>query len=163
MGGDDVIAGTVLSDSIRTAGGSSIVDRELHVGQVLGSYQLERLLGEGSMGQVFQARHVRLGRQVALKVLRPLFAHDRSFVQRFFQEARSVNQINHDTSWRSSTSWEDAEHGHVYCVDGAAARQCLSALLKEEHALGDAHPPHRGVQVCAALGAAHQLGWCTGT
>jgi serine/threonine-protein kinase len=157
MGGDDVIAGTVLSDSIRTAGGSSVVDRELHEGQVLGSYQLERLLGEGSMGQVFQARHVRLGRQVALKVLRSAFAHDSSFVQRFFQEARSVNQINHEHIVEIFDFVEDAEHGHVYCVMELLRGQCLSELLREER-LSVLRIRRIGVQVCAALGAAHQLG-----
>ncbi|HZI09811.1 MAG TPA: serine/threonine-protein kinase [Myxococcus sp.] len=133
------------------------MDRELHEGQVLGSYQLERLLGEGSMGQVFQARHVRLGRQVALKVLRPAFAHDSSFVQRFFQEARSVNQINHEHIVEIFDFVEDAEHGHVYCVMELLRGQCLSALLKEEQ-LSVMRIRRIAVQVCAALGAAHQLG-----
>jgi hypothetical protein len=157
MGGDDVISSTVLSDSIRTVGRSSVVDQELQAGQVLGSYQLERLLGEGSMGQVFQARHVRLGRQVALKVLRPAFAHDGTFVQRFFQEARSVNRINHEHIVEIFDFVEDAEHGHVYCVMELLRGQSLSTLLKEER-LSVLRIRRIGVQVCAALGAAHQLG-----
>jgi serine/threonine-protein kinase len=157
MGGDDVIAGTVITGSFRAVGGSTVVDRELQEGQVLGSYQLERLLGEGSMGQVFQARHVRLGRQVALKVLRSVFAHDSSFVQRFFQEARSVNQINHDHIVEIFDFVEDAEHGHVYCVMELLRGQSLSALLKEEQ-LSVLRIRRMAVQVCAALGAAHQLG-----
>jgi serine/threonine-protein kinase len=157
MGGDDLISSTVHSGSCHAVGGASIVDPELHEGDVLGSYQLERLLGEGSMGQVFQARHVRLGRQVALKVLRPAFAHDGTFVQRFFQEARAVNQINHEHIVEIFDFVEDAEHGHVYCVMELLRGQSLSSLLKEEQ-LSVLRIRRMVVQVCAALGAAHQLG-----
>jgi serine/threonine protein kinase len=66
------------------------------VGDVVGNFELTQLLGEGSMGRVFQARHTRLGRQVALKVLRPEHVRTPDLVQRFFQEARTVNQINHE-------------------------------------------------------------------
>jgi serine/threonine-protein kinase len=157
MGGDDVISGTVLSNSFRSTGGPTVVDRELQVGEVLGSYQLERLLGEGSMGQVFQARHVRLGRQVALKVLRPAFAHDSGFVRRFFQEAHAVNRINHEHIVEIFDFVEDAQHGYVYCVMELLRGQNLSSLVKEEQ-LSVLRIRRILVQVCAALGAAHQLG-----
>jgi serine/threonine-protein kinase len=157
MGGDDVISNTVLSGSFHAAGGPTGVDRELQQGDILGSYQLERLLGEGSMGQVFQARHVRLGRQVALKVLRSAFAHDSGFVQRFFQEARAVNQINHEHIVEIFDFIEDVPNGRVYCVMELLRGQSLSALLKEEQ-LSVARIRRMLVQVCAALGAAHQLG-----
>ncbi|MGZ3457334.1 MAG: serine/threonine-protein kinase, partial [Archangium sp.] len=155
MGGGDLISGTVFSGD--SAGGSTTVDRELQEGDVLGSYQLERLLGEGSMGQVFQARHMRLGRQVALKVLRSAFAHDGGFVQRFFQEARAVNQINHEHIVEIFDFIEDSGHGRVYCVMELLRGQSLSALMREEH-LSVARIRRMLVQVCAALGAAHQLG-----
>lgn len=158
MRGDDLFSATVLSGSVPSDDGSSpTVERELQVGDVLGSYQLERLLGEGSMGQVFQARHVRLGRQVALKVLRSAFAHDAGFVQRFFQEARAVNQINHEHIVEIFDFVEDAHQGRVYCVMELLRGQSLSALLKEEQ-LSVARIRRMMVQVCAALGAAHQLG-----
>ncbi|HYO72130.1 MAG TPA: serine/threonine-protein kinase [Archangium sp.] len=157
MRGDDLISATVLSSSFQAAGGSTVVDRELQQGDILGSYQLERLLGEGSMGQVFQARHTRLGRQVALKVLRSAFSHDSGFVQRFFQEARAVNQINHEHIVEIFDFIEDAEHGRVYCVMELLRGQSLSALLKEEK-LSVTRIRRMLVQVCAALGAAHRLG-----
>ncbi|WP_375770544.1 protein kinase [Archangium gephyra] len=157
MRGDDFISGTVLSGSFQAAEGSTVVDPELQEGDILGSYQLERLLGEGSMGQVFQARHTRLGRQVALKVLRSAFSHDSGFVQRFFQEARAVNQINHEHIVEIFDFIEDAEHGRVYCVMELLRGQSLSALLREER-LSVSRIRRMLVQVCAALGAAHQLG-----
>ncbi|HEY3448281.1 MAG TPA: serine/threonine-protein kinase [Myxococcales bacterium] len=63
---------------------------------VLGSYALVRTLGRGAMGQVFLARHLTLGRRVALKLLRPELARSRSEVERFVQEAQAVNKIRHD-------------------------------------------------------------------
>nr|WP_245920113.1 serine/threonine-protein kinase [Melittangium boletus] len=126
-------------------------------GDILGSYQLEQLLGEGSMGQVFQARHVRLGRQVALKVLRSAFAHDSTFVRRFFQEAHAVNQINHEHIVEIFDFVEDPAGGHVYCVMELLRGQCLSDVLQQEK-LSLARIRRLMVQVCAALGAAHQLG-----
>ncbi len=134
MGGDDLIPGTVLSSGSRNAahGASSLGENQLQVGDVLGSYQLERLLGEGSMGQVFQARHVRLGRQVALKVLRSTFAHDGNFVRRFFQEAHAVNQINHEHIVEIFDFVEDPAQGHVYCVMELLRGQSLSDLLRED-------------------------------
>jgi serine/threonine-protein kinase len=156
MGGDDPIAQTVLS-SVASPGDAMRSFQEAQEGEVLGNYQLERLLGEGSMGRVFQARHVRLGRQVALKVLRPQHARDVSFVRRFFQEARSVNQINHEHIVEIFDFVEDMERGHVYCVMELLRGQSLAQLM-------DAKPlplqriQRIGVQVCAALGAAHKVG-----
>jgi serine/threonine-protein kinase len=158
MGSDDLFAQTVLS----TAGGAlgGVVNRadvELRVGASLGNYQLERLLGEGSMGKVFQARHARLGRQVALKVLKTEHARDGGFVQRFFQEARTVNQINHEHIVEIFDFVDEGEGGHVYCVMELLRGQSLASLAQEEK-LTLARIQRIAVQVCAALGAAHQVG-----
>jgi serine/threonine-protein kinase len=129
-------------------------------GDVLGSYQLVELIGEGSMGRVFLARHTRLGRQVALKVLRPEHLHNRSLVQRFFQEARSVNQINHEHIVEVADFVEELDAsglGRVYCVMELLVGSSLSQLQTKE-ALGVARCARIAQQVCAALEAAHQLG-----
>ncbi len=158
MGSDDLFAQTVLSSSGGTVSrGGHPVAAELREGSVLGNYQLERLLGEGSMGRVFQARHSRLGRQVALKVLKPEHARDSGFVQRFFQEARTVNQINHEHIVEIFDFVDEGEGGHVYCVMELLRGQSLATLVKEEQ-LTLARIQRICVQVCAALGAAHQVG-----
>ena len=70
-------------------------DPEIEAGTVLGSYKLEDQVGAGAMGRVFRARHQLLNRTVAIKVLHPEYANREDVVQRFFQEARVVNEINH--------------------------------------------------------------------
>ncbi|NMO17096.1 serine/threonine protein kinase [Pyxidicoccus fallax] len=158
MGSDDLFAQTVLSTTGGAVGGVvQRADVELRVGTTLGNYQLERLLGEGSMGKVFQARHARLGRQVALKVLKPEHARDSGFVQRFFQEARTVNQINHEHIVEIFDFVDEGEGGHVYCVMELLRGQSLASLAQEEK-LTLARIQRIAVQVCAALGAAHQVG-----
>jgi serine/threonine-protein kinase len=157
MGNDDLFAQTLLSSRGGPVSGEQRVGVELREGSQLGSYQLEALLGEGSMGRVFQARHARLGRQVALKVLKPEHARDGGFVQRFFQEARTVNQINHEHIVEIFDFVDEGEGGHVYCVMELLRGQGLGALLKQEP-LSLARIQRIAVQVCAALGAAHQVG-----
>jgi eukaryotic-like serine/threonine-protein kinase len=61
----------------------------------LGPYTLLELLGEGGMGRVFKAHHNRLGRDVALKVIRKEKLAKPSVVQRFHQEIRAAAQLSH--------------------------------------------------------------------
>ncbi|MFP2930876.1 serine/threonine-protein kinase [Pyxidicoccus sp. 3LG] len=158
MGSDDLFAQTVLSSTGGAVGGvGHRASEELKEGSMLGNYQLERLLGEGSMGRVFQARHARLGRQVALKVLKPEHARDSGFVQRFFQEARTVNQINHEHIVEIFDFVDEGEGGHVYCVMELLRGQSLGSLMQEEK-LTLTRIQRIAVQVCAALGAAHRVG-----
>jgi serine/threonine protein kinase len=128
-------------------------------GDVLGSYELVKLIGEGSMGRVFLARHVRLGRQVALKVMRPEHLRTPHLVQRFFQEARSVNQINHEhivEVFDFVNEVEGSDAGRAYCVMELLVGASLAELLRKPLAIERA--VHITRQVCAALEAAHQLG-----
>lgn len=61
----------------------------------LGSYELRRRLGEGGMAQVYLARDVRLGREVAVKVLDPKLAERPGFRERFMREARVAAALDH--------------------------------------------------------------------
>ena len=57
--------------------------RELEVGEALGPYRLEELLGKGGMGLVFRAVHEPAGEIVALKILRQALSGDETFKRRF--------------------------------------------------------------------------------
>src|SRR5688572_17388516 len=66
----------------------------LDEGQVLdGKYVIVRALGIGSMGEVYLGRNERIGKEVAVKVLRRDFAEDRAIVNRFDQEARIASAV----------------------------------------------------------------------
>jgi hypothetical protein len=64
-------------------------------GQRLGSYQVSSLIGRGGMGEVYRAHDVKLGRDVAIKVLPSMFVSDRERLARFDSEARMLAALNH--------------------------------------------------------------------
>lgn len=63
--------------------------------QIIGSYRVIRLIGQGGMGAVYESVHAVLGHRVALKVLTCDTQSDATLAQRFFNEARAAGQINH--------------------------------------------------------------------
>jgi hypothetical protein len=140
---------------------ASLLPPVANLGEVLGNYQLERVLGEGAMGVVFEARHVRLDKRVAVKILKPQHGTDSSLVQRFFQEARAVNAINHENIVEIFDFVEEpAPVGAIprfYCVLELLHGVSLRQLLQHE-TLSVCRTVHLVEQLCAALGAAHRTG-----
>src|SRR6266496_5282260 len=67
----------------------------LQSGTRLGNFEILDPLGKGGMGEVYQARDTRLGRDVAIKVLPEAFARDPARAARFDREARLLAAINH--------------------------------------------------------------------
>ena len=67
----------------------------LSAGTRLGHYDVTALLGEGGMGQVWQAADTQLNRQVALKILPDAFAADPDRLARFTREAQILASLNH--------------------------------------------------------------------
>lgn len=67
----------------------------LEAGQQFGHFKIDRMLGEGGMGQVFLAEDQQLGRQVALKVLTKQYFDDTERLERFKREARTAAQVTH--------------------------------------------------------------------
>jgi serine/threonine-protein kinase len=62
---------------------------------MVGEYRVEGLLGQGGMGRVYAAIHPVIEKRAAIKILHPELSANREAVDRFIQEARSVNQIGH--------------------------------------------------------------------
>jgi serine/threonine protein kinase/Tol biopolymer transport system component len=67
----------------------------LRPGDRLGPYEIVDAIGAGGMGEVYKARDTRLGRTVAIKLLRSEFSSDPDFEFRFEREARVISQLNH--------------------------------------------------------------------
>src|SRR5262245_36961175 len=67
----------------------------ISTGGRIGPYELLAPLGAGGMGEVYRARDVRLGREIAIKVLPAAVSSDPDRRQRFEQEARSASALNH--------------------------------------------------------------------
>jgi hypothetical protein len=65
------------------------------IGQLVGHYRVLEKIGAGGMGEVFRARDERLGREVALKLIRPASSDNPDHLRRFEQEARAAAALNH--------------------------------------------------------------------
>lgn len=125
-------------------------------GTVLGSYRILRLLGEGGMGQVFEAEHTLLGRRVALKLLRPEYAVKRDAVRRFFQEARAVNTIGHKNIV-DVTDFVELPTGETFIIMELLQGKDLGDLQRESPEPIPLHQAMRiSLQICDALEAAHE-------
>src|SRR6185369_10147952 len=67
----------------------------LRPGQMLGPYQITSQIGKGGMATVYKAYQAAMDRYVALKVVAGQFADDKTFMQRFRQEARMIAKLEH--------------------------------------------------------------------
>ena len=67
----------------------------MEIGKVLGHYRVLEKIGSGGMGEVYRASDQRLGRDVALKILKPSLSHDQDRLRRFEQEARAAAALSH--------------------------------------------------------------------
>ena len=65
------------------------------VGDAVGHYRIEAVLGEGGMGRVFRAAHEQTGALVALKLLKPESAGDQGLIRRLLREARAARTVEH--------------------------------------------------------------------
>jgi len=120
----------------------------------IGPYNIVRLIGTGGMGAVYEAVHSQIQRRAAIKVLHKDFQQDPEFVQRFFNEARAVNIIDHPNVVAISdfgTSAAGAPYIVMEYLEGDSLRQRLarSGKLAPEAAM------RIGKQVALGLVAAH--------
>jgi len=77
-------------------------------GTVIGDYVVEKRLGIGGMGEVYLAEQKSMMRPVALKVLQPDLVEDKSYLERFYREVRTLAQIEHPNIVKAiETGYED--------------------------------------------------------
>src|SRR5580765_2869518 len=131
------------------------VSAESRIGTELAGYRIEALVGRGGMGVVFRAHDLALDRDVALKLLAPELAADRSFRERFLRESRLAASLEHPNVVPVHDAGEI--DGQLYIamrlVDGTDLKQLLrEGPLEPARAIGIAE------QTAAALDAAHARG-----
>src|SRR5262245_55721270 len=126
------------------------------VGQSLGAYVLERLLGQGGMGSVYAARHRDIGKLVALKVLHPDDDASESARLRFQREGQAAARIRH----RNVVDLYDAgnDGGRAFLVMELLEGEDLRKLLEREAPLPVERACDLLVPVAAGLLAAHEIG-----
>ncbi|MDQ3492288.1 MAG: Stk1 family PASTA domain-containing Ser/Thr kinase, partial [Chloroflexota bacterium] len=127
------------------------------VGRVLGGrYRLIELLGQGGMATIFRAQDARLGRDVAVKVLRAEYGTDEAFVARFRQEAQSAAALNHPSVVNVFDVGTD-EAGPFIVMELLPGGD-LAQVLREQGTLDVAAAVRVAQQIAEALGAAHGRG-----
>ena len=127
----------------------------LQPGQSLGPYEVLSLLGTGGMGEVWLARDTRLGRQVALKVLPGVLAHDPARLGRFRREAQLLAALNHPNI-AAIHSFDTLDAVPVLAMEMVGGRTLAEILGDGPMELGGVLDVAR--QVAEALGAAHARG-----
>jgi serine/threonine-protein kinase len=128
------------------------------VGTVIASkYRVLRLLGDGGMGAVYEARHERLGTSVALKVMHPELARRPGISERFLQEARVSAQIR-SPHVVQVLDVDQTPDGVAYLVMELLVGEPLGRLLDRVRTVPAAEAVDYSCQILAALEAAHAVG-----
>ncbi|MCB9597742.1 MAG: serine/threonine protein kinase [Sandaracinaceae bacterium] len=120
-------------------------------------YQLDRVLGRGGMGVVYEGTHKWTQRKLAVKVLQPHVAHSEIAVKRFFQEARAAAALSHPNVVDVlDLGLDDA--GDAYIVLELLAGESLEDRLRREGSLSPTDTLDILLPILDALGLAHEHG-----
>ncbi|HYQ18741.1 MAG TPA: protein kinase, partial [Polyangiaceae bacterium] len=101
---------------------------------VAGKYRLERLLGRGGMGEVYEARHVVVGRRFAVKFLHPHLAQGQDSMSRFVREAQAAGALD-SPHIAAVLDFDTTPDGSAFLVMEYLAGESLAALLAREGSL----------------------------
>ena len=127
----------------------------LDPGTNLGPYEILGSLASGGMGEVYRARDTRLGRDVAVKVLRERFKNDAASLERFRREARAVAALSHPNILALYDIGE--ERGIAYVVTELLVGETLRGRL-ERGPLPLAQAVEFAVSIASGIQAAHEKG-----
>src|SRR5690348_785373 len=125
--------------------------------EVLGDrYELQEPIGRGGMATIYRAVDLRMGRTVAVKILREVYSSDPKFVTRFQREARAASALQHPNIVQVFDYGQSGDSYYIAMefIEGADLRRYLKkhGMLSNERAIEIAH------DVALGLGAAHKRG-----
>ncbi|MEO6529067.1 MAG: protein kinase [Gemmatimonadaceae bacterium] len=139
--------------ALRSQGGGTDL-----VGSIIADrYHVLKKLGEGGMGQVYLAEHVKMGRKSAVKVMNPGMVQDADAISRFNREASNASRINHQHVAGIYDFGETAE-GLIYLAMEYVEGEPLTALVSRSGALPPARAAELTRQTGEALSVAHDMG-----
>lgn len=126
------------------------------IGRMLGGrYEIVDKIGEGGMAVVYRAHCRLLGRDVAVKVLRPEYANNEEFIQRFRKEAQAAASLSHNNIVSIyDIGNDDVRYIVMEYIDGPT----LKDVIKKDAPLSYETAVNIAIQICAALDHAHKHG-----
>jgi hypothetical protein len=128
------------------------------VGQILADrYRVLRSIGEGGMGRVYLAEHVKMGRKSAVKVMNPSLAPTPEAISRFNREAANASQI-HQPNVAAIYDFGETADGTLYLAMEYVEGETLTSLLRREGPLHPRRAAELTGQIADGLHAAHHLG-----
>ena len=124
----------------------------IEVGMELAGYQIDKRVGVGGMGEVFEATQMAMKRRVALKVLPPGVTSDSTLVSRFMHEVQMSGKLEHP----SIVTAFDAgmAKGYYYLAMSFVDGEDLDHMLKR-----DVIPERHGLEICLAVAAGLDYAW----
>ena len=121
-----------------------------------GRYLLLQKIGQGGMGAVYRARHVRMKRDVALKLIDPARAKDSALMDRFRREVEVCARLEHE---HIVQSYDVGEHeGSLFLAMEYVEGSDLASLVRRDGPMSAGEVAAIGLQVAAALAYAHAQG-----
>jgi eukaryotic-like serine/threonine-protein kinase len=126
--------------------------------EIGGRYRLSSPLGEGGMATLWRAVDQQLGREVAVKLLRPQYSADPGFAARFRQEARSAASLSHPNIVSVYDYGTDPDGETQFIVMQLVEGENLAEILRRRGHLSTDDSVRVAVAVAAALEAAHRRG-----
>ncbi len=127
------------------------------IGMQLGDYEVQHAIGDGGMGIVYRGLQPVIQKKVAIKVLRPDVANDKSLVKRFLAEAQAVNAINHRNIVDIFTLGTLPD-GRPYIVMEFLDGIPLDKFLRQNAPLAPAQVVDLLLEILSPLSAAHAAG-----
>ena len=124
---------------------------------IAGNFRIEKLIGQGAMGNVYKAEQLSLGKAVAVKVLHAHLMDDEKLVGRFKREAKSASKLNHPNSIQIIDSGQDKD-GTLYIAMELLDGRDLAQVIRDEFPISLPRVVRIMTQVMSALDEAHAQG-----
>jgi serine/threonine protein kinase len=138
--------------------GNTLIPKDPLVGKVIRKkYRLDRLLGRGGMGAVYQARHITMERPVAVKILSRHLSQDHALVERFRREALAASRLSHKNCC-GVFDYGETEDGTFYIAMEFVSGRTLAEEIRRLGGFPFGRAAHISRQILEALDAAHNAG-----